>query len=96
MANVLTDKSQFEQLHELALSLGLDVLCEIHEPDELSRLPKQARLCGINARKFKGVESGSDCGDYLRDKLSSVAPATFPKINHDLQTNLDTFELLNN
>jgi len=53
MANVVTDKSKFEDLHDLARSLGLSVLCEVHDEHELDILPKSARIIGINSRKFK-------------------------------------------
>lgn len=55
MANVVTDAAKFRALHDLALSLGLDVLCEVHDEAEIALLPPTARVCGINSRKFKGV-----------------------------------------
>jgi indole-3-glycerol phosphate synthase len=93
MANVVTDKAEFERLHSLANSLGLDVLCEIHEENEISLLPKEVMLCGINARKFKGVAQQKSLLGSLYDKLSALAPALIPPVRHDLKTDIETFAL---
>jgi indole-3-glycerol phosphate synthase len=53
MANVITDKSLFSHLHDLATDLGLDVLCEIHTEEEINVIPDSAKICGINSRRFK-------------------------------------------
>lgn len=55
MANVVTDPHQFRDLHDLAVELGMDVLCEVHGEDEIQLLPPTVRLCGINSRKFKST-----------------------------------------
>lgn len=52
MANVL-DASSMRRLHELALSLGMEALFEVHTPEEIETLPPAARIVGINSRKFK-------------------------------------------
>lgn len=53
MANVVSDKNRFADLHSLAGQLGMDVLCEVHSGEELDILPASARICGINSRNFK-------------------------------------------
>jgi indole-3-glycerol phosphate synthase len=82
MANVLRDPKEFKALHDLALSLGLDVLCEVHETDELRILPDTMQVCGINSRRFKGVD---------QKQLASRNAAGGP--SHDTQTDLNTFAL---
>ena len=45
------DPSELLELHELALSIGLDVLVEIHDEDELkAALEAKASLIGVNQR----------------------------------------------
>ncbi len=45
------DSSELSELHELALSIGLDVLVEIHDEDELeAALQAKASLIGVNQR----------------------------------------------
>ena len=53
MANVVTEKTRFRELHDLALGLGMDVLCEVHTEAELEVLPATVTVCGVNSRKFK-------------------------------------------
>jgi indole-3-glycerol phosphate synthase len=55
MASVVTHKAEFKHLHDLAQSLGLDVLCEVHTVEEIERLPDTVTLCGINSRNFKNA-----------------------------------------
>lgn len=52
MANVLSAQRMAE-LHELVLELGMESLFEVHEAAEIDSLPADARVVGINSRKFK-------------------------------------------
>lgn len=54
MANVL-DAAQLQGFYDLARELGMQALFEVHEEEEIGRLPKDARLVGINSRKFRAV-----------------------------------------
>ncbi len=80
MASVITDEAQFKYLHDLAQSLGLDVLCEVHSVEEIKRLPDTVTLCGINSRNFK-----SDAG-FEASKIGRL-------VGKDLTTDLTTFDL---
>src|ERR1043166_1770166 len=52
MANIL-DADELKRLAEAALALHMDVLFEIHSPDELKDLPQElASIIGINCRNF--------------------------------------------
>jgi indole-3-glycerol phosphate synthase len=53
MANIL-DHNQLCDLSDVAFELGMDVLFETHEPDELKDLPSSASVIGINSRDFSG------------------------------------------
>lgn len=55
MANVL-DADRMAELHELVLELGMESLFEVHEAEEIELLPANARVIGINSRKFKSRE----------------------------------------
>ena len=80
MASVITDPQAFKALHDLALSLGMYVLCEVHSIDEIKRLPDTVKLCGINSRNFK-----SDAR-FGASKISRL-------VGKDLTTDLGTFDL---
>jgi indole-3-glycerol phosphate synthase len=48
-----------EQLHDFSLiasSIGLETLFEIHQPEEIEKLPPHARLVGVNNRNLKSFE----------------------------------------
>ena len=80
MTNVVTDPKKFEALHDLAASLGMDVLCEVHAEDEIALVPGSAKICGINSRKFKSQ----------RRFLASHLIRRFGK---DISTDLAAFDL---
>ncbi|MGC8803512.1 MAG: indole-3-glycerol phosphate synthase TrpC [Bacteroidales bacterium] len=44
------------ELSQLATSLRLETLFEIHDIDEIDKLPKEARLVGVNNRNLKNFE----------------------------------------
>ena len=80
MASVVTDKARFQALHDLAVELGMDVLCEVHDEKEIELLPPSVKLCGINARNF---QSGA------RFSLSKITRL----MGRDFTTDLGVFEL---
>jgi indole-3-glycerol phosphate synthase len=76
MANVVRDRAEFKTLHDLALSLGLDVLCEVHEADEIRVLPDTVRICGVNSRRFKGVDQKELQSRKTNAWVSAKVPST--------------------
>jgi indole-3-glycerol phosphate synthase len=80
MASVVTDKARFQALHDLAVELGMDVLCEVHDEREMELLPPGVKLCGINSRNF---QSGA------RFSFSKITRL----LGRDITTDLGVFEL---
>jgi indole-3-glycerol phosphate synthase len=54
MANVL-DSSRLHGFYDLARELDMEALFEIHTEEEITSLPRDARVVGINSRKFKAT-----------------------------------------
>jgi indole-3-glycerol phosphate synthase len=81
MASVL-DAARLKGFHELALELGMEALFEVHDEEEVGALPNNARIVGINSRRFKApVESSGFVG----------ATGSSEK---DFSIRLNTFELV--
>ncbi len=77
MANVL-DASRLKGFYDLARELGMEALFEVHTAEEIGMLPADARIAGINSRKFKS-QSGFVGADGSSEK--------------DFSLNLGVFEL---
>ena len=85
MANVL-DQARLQGFYDLTRELGMEALFEVHTAEELELLPRDAKVVGINSRKFKTTsgfvgKSGASDKDFsldysafeLADKLPSSA-----------------------
>ena len=73
IAAILDDET-FKRLYDLAYSLGLDVLCEVHDEAELQRmLALDVEIIGINNRNLKTFEVTMD----TTKKLSAMLPKDF-------------------
>jgi indole-3-glycerol phosphate synthase len=73
IAAILDDET-FKKLYDLAYSLGLDVLCEVHDEEELKRLlALNVKIIGINNRNLKTFEVTMD----TTRKLSKLLPSKF-------------------
>lgn len=71
MANVL-DAARLSGFYDLARELGMQALFEVHDETEIPLLPPDARIVGINSRKFKATDgfvgkSGSSSQDFSLD-----------------------------
>lgn len=80
MTNVVADPGRFRELHDLAQSLGMDVLCEVHAEADLAVLPPGVGMVGVNSRNFASAS---------RFGLSKV----FRLAGKDITTDLRAFEL---
>ena len=83
MASVL-DAARLKGFHELALELGMESLFEVHDEEEVSALPAQARIVGINSRRFKAPEESAG--------FAAVGGAGSSE--KDFSIRLDTFDLV--
>ena len=67
----ILDDSRFKELYDLAYSLGLDVLCEVHNEEEMQRMINLGvKIIGINNRNLKTFEVSLD----TTKKLALLAP----------------------
>jgi indole-3-glycerol phosphate synthase len=69
----LTD-AELKTLRNSARSYGLDVLCEVHDAEELQRaLPLECECVGVNSRDLKTFEVSLDRACELAEKLPKSA-----------------------
>lgn len=67
----ILDDDTFRRLYDLAYSLGLDVLCEVHDEEEMKRMiALGVKIIGINNRNLKTFEVSLD----TTRKLCTMAP----------------------
>ncbi|MEB8433786.1 indole-3-glycerol phosphate synthase TrpC [Cocleimonas sp. KMM 6892] len=93
---VLSDE-KMSSLYHLARELGMDVLIEVHDEEELMRsLPLDATLVGINNRNLRNFETSLDTTLNLLDKIpeerivvteSGIHNAEHVKLMRDHQVN---------
>lgn len=70
IAAILPD-GLFKHLYDLAYSLGLDVLCEVHDEEEMRRMINMGvKIIGINNRNLKTFEVTLD----TTRRLAAMAP----------------------
>ena len=89
MANIL-EKEEIQNLSDLAFDLGMDVLFETHDPEELDQLPESAAVIGINCRNFdsNGLQPNSfKVAKFFRQWLG---------VQRDNSVNLSRFDYLRN
>jgi len=61
MCSAVTDDGQLRTLYDLATDLGLTVLLEVHDEEEVERaIALGAELVGVNARNLKTLEIDND------------------------------------
>jgi indole-3-glycerol phosphate synthase len=71
------EKKVIVNLSQLARSLGLEVLLEIHEQDELDKVNQYINIIGVNNRNLKTFEVNTDISDMIADEI----PQGFLKIS---------------
>lgn len=76
IAAVLGDK-EILNLSKLSRSLGMEVLLEIHEPDELDKLNPNVDIVGVNNRNLKTFEVDTN----ISEKMSGRIPSQFKRIS---------------
>ncbi len=79
MANVL-DPARLRGFYDLARELGMEALFEVHTEDEIASLPSDARIIGINSRKFQS-QSGFVAAGSASDKDFSLDMGVFSLVD---------------
>lgn len=69
MASVL-DASRLAGLASLAAEHGMDVLFEVHSPEEIAMLPSAPDVVGINSRKFRAASGFSGAQGHSEKDFS--------------------------
>lgn len=73
----MLDKAEVVQLSDLAHSLGMEVLLELHDREELDKIPNEKVLIGVNNRNLKSmqtqVKTAFDMLPYLPAETVKVA-----------------------
>jgi indole-3-glycerol phosphate synthase len=64
IASIL-ERGEVETFSKLAVSLGMDVLFEIHDPDDLEKMSQYTDIIGVNNRNLKNFEVTMNNSDYL-------------------------------
>jgi indole-3-glycerol phosphate synthase len=83
MASVL-DAARLKGFYDLTLELGMDALFEVHDEEEVAALPGNARIVGINSRRFKAPE----------ESAGFAAVGGGGSSEKDFSIRLDTFDLV--
>lgn len=73
----LLSKAEIQALATFSGNLGLEVLTEIHNEEELDKLCPQVDIVGVNNRNLKTFETSTDTSKYL----SGLIPSEFLKIS---------------
>lgn len=75
----ILDDTQMKEFHGLAKSLGLDVLVEVHDKEEMERaVALGARIIGVNNRNLKDFTISLDTTKQLTDYLDSLTGTDRP------------------
>ena len=85
---VLND-GNFSKFYKIAKDLGLDVICEVHDKDELSRVLKLDVECiGINNRNLKTLKINLETFNLLSKSIpKDIIKICESGINDNLQLN---------
>jgi indole-3-glycerol phosphate synthase len=71
------EKNKALELEETAMELGMDVLLEVHDENELeTALKMRSRFIGVNNRSLKNFETNLDVGK----RLSKLIPGDYVKV----------------
>jgi indole-3-glycerol phosphate synthase len=65
------DNIRIRCLSQLARSLGMEVLLEIHEQSELDKVNQHINIIGVNNRNLKTFEVNIENSELLAEKISS-------------------------
>lgn len=69
----ILDASLMKQLHACATSLGMEVMVELHDEDDVEKIPSDARLLGINHRNLQTFEVSLEKAIHLNERIGHDA-----------------------
>ena len=65
------EKQELKTLYQLAKSLGMEVLFEVHSLEELDKIPNDDLILGVNNRNLKTMEVNLDTSFIIADKYAN-------------------------
>jgi indole-3-glycerol phosphate synthase len=65
------EKKEIMKLAQLARSIGMEVLLEIHDPGELDKMNQYVNILGVNNRNLKTFEINTDLSEEMAEKIPS-------------------------
>ena len=65
----LHSPAKMEKLHRLAVSLNLEVLIEVHDETDFSKIPVDAQIVGINSRNLASLDIDTGRHSVLIDMI---------------------------
>jgi indole-3-glycerol phosphate synthase len=81
----MLSKKEVETFSELAISLGLDILFEIHDLADLEKFCEKIKVVGVNNRNLKTFEVSMDSSEalfkYLPHECLKVAESGFRSVD---------------
>ncbi len=83
-------KSEIQKFSELAKSIGLEILLEVHEKSEIDKLNKHVDIVGVNNRNLRSFDTNIENSI----KLSEQIPLDFIKISESGIKTVDDITLL--
>ena len=67
----ILESNQIKRLASLAQDLGMEVLMEVHDQSELSKLCEKVNIVGVNNRNLETFETTIETSKNLADKIST-------------------------
>lgn len=85
IAKVLSPE-KLNQFYKLATSLNIDVLFEVHDKEDIDKLPAEAKLIGINNRDLKtfkvDFENSIKLAEYLKPTAIKIAESGISEVEN--------------
>lgn len=82
-------KTEIERMSKLANSLGLEVLLEIHNEDELLKMSNFIDVLGINNRDLKtfetNIQNSIDLSKLLPNEVVKISESGIHNVNHIIE-----------
>ena len=88
----ILEKDEISRFTSIAHELGMEVLLELHEENEIEKIDKRANMIGINNRDLKDFKVDMDRSLKLHDRL----PANAVKISESGLSDPETIDYLRN